>query len=424
MRFGTLGEWLAWQEALHPKSIDLGLDRVKAVRRRMGRRDALPFTLTVAGTNGKGSSVAYLAAMLRAQGYRVGSYTSPHLLRYNERICIDGEPVSDDVICQAFARIDAVRGNTTLSFFEFGTLAALDIFAAEAVDLQVLEVGLGGRLDAVNIVDADVALLASIGMDHAEWLGATRDAIGLEKAGVMRRGNPAVLADADPPPSVVKYAQALGADLKLLGRDFVFSEATDGWNWHGQAQRFENLPYPVLGGRHQLQNASGALQVLELIAERWPVADQAIRRGLREVRLNGRFQIIGGDRPIVLDVAHNVPAAGILAGQLRECFPDRRARAVLALMRDKDVDGIVAQLKDGVAAWYLPPLRVARAAPPEALRDALRSSGVEKVECDFSHVGDAVTAACSAAPVGDPVVVFGSFFLVAEYLAQCGESRR
>jgi dihydrofolate synthase/folylpolyglutamate synthase len=199
MRFGTLGEWLAWQEALHPKSIDLGLDRVRAVRRRLGVRGPAPVTLTVAGTNGKGSSVAYLAAILRAQGYRVGSYTSPHLLRYNERICIDGEPVGDAVICQSFDAIDHARGDITLSFFEFGTLAALDIFAAERVDVQVLEVGLGGRLDAVNIIDADVVLLTSIGLDHQDWLGSSRDAIGLEKAGVMRRGRPAVISDAEPP---------------------------------------------------------------------------------------------------------------------------------------------------------------------------------------------------------------------------------
>jgi len=424
MRFGRLADWLAWQETLHPRTIDLGLDRVESVHRRL----AVPFpgpspvTITVAGTNGKGSSVAYLSAILRAQGYRVGSYTSPHLLRYNERISIDGEPVGDAAICRAFADIDDARGETTLSFFEFGTLAALDIFGRERVDVQVLEVGLGGRLDAVNIVDADVVLVTSIGIDHEEWLGDSREAIGLEKAGVMRRGRPAVIADPEPPESMLAHADSLSVDLRVIGRDFDFLESSAGWSWRSRAVRVDDLPLPPLGGTHQLRNAAGALQAIDLIAGVLPVSESAIRAGLSGARLSGRFQVIPGDRPVVMDVAHNVQAVGVLATQLRERFPEKRLHAVFALMRDKDQIGVVTQMKDLVAAWYLPRLQVPRAATPEQLRDVLRSSGVERVECGFSRVSDAVAAARAGAAAGDPIVVFGSFFLIAEYLAQDGRS--
>jgi len=260
-------------------------------------------------------------------------------------------------------------------------------------------------------------LLTSIGLDHQDWLGSSRDAIGLEKAGVMRRGRPAVIADAEPPASVLHHARGLAVDLKVLGRDFSSVETACGWTWRGSAGALEDLPLPALGGAHQLRNASGALEALELLRRR-PVSEAAIRRGLADAALDGRFQVIPGDVPLVLDVAHNVQAVAILAQQLRQRFPGRRVAAVFALMRDKDLLGVVAQMKDLVSAWYLPRLPVARAAAPETLRDALRSSGVDRVEWEFDQVSDAVAAACGAAATGDPVVVFGSFFLVAEYLAQ------
>ena len=423
MRFSTLGEWLTWQETLHPRSIDLGLDRVRSVYGKLGLHESSPITMTVGGTNGKGSSVCYLASMLRAQGYRVGSYTSPHLVRYNERICIDGMPVDDEAICRAFAAVDAARGDITLSFFEFGTLAALAIFAAERVDVRVLEVGLGGRLDAVNLVDADVVLLTSIGLDHQDWLGATREEIGLEKAGVMRRGRPAVIADGAPPASVLAHAKSLDIDLSVVGRDFDFSERALGWDWWSGRCRFDDLPRPLLEGSHQLRNAAGALAAIHLLGGRLPVREAAIRRGMAEASLHGRFQVIDGNVPLVLDVAHNVQAASVLAGQLRERFPGRTIHAVFALMRDKDLAGVVEQMKGVIAAWYLPRLQVPRAASPESLSDVLRSSGMERVECAFEQVIGAVEAARDAAAVGDVIVVFGSFFLVAEYLAQQLELR-
>lgn len=424
MRFRALAEWLAWQEALHPKAIDLGLERVKEVFRRLRPNPRLPFTITVGGTNGKGSCVAYLDAMLRAGGYRVGVYTSPHLLRYNERICIDGTPVADEAICQAFGRIDRARGDTTLSFFEFGTLAALDLFAQSDLDLQVLEVGLGGRLDAVNIVDADAVLLASIDIDHQDWLGTTRESIGYEKAGVLRPGRPAVVTDPEPPLSLLQYAAALPTELTRFGRDFRYEAGASVWSWFGRATALHDLPPPGLTGAHQCRNAAGVLQILEHIAERWPVGDTAIRSGLQNVRLRGRFEVIEGPVPIVVDVAHNPQAVGVLAGQLRERFPGRTIHGVFALMRDKDVAGVIGRIKEVISHWYLPPLNAARAATPESLARSLHGAGAERVEYTFADFSDALAAARSRAASGDVIVIFGSFFLVAEYYAECAELQR
>ncbi|WP_054774514.1 bifunctional folylpolyglutamate synthase/dihydrofolate synthase, partial [Methylogaea oryzae] len=321
MRFSTLAEWLAWQETLHPKPIDLGLQRVRRVYDALGS-GAAPFTITVGGTNGKGSSVALLSAILRAAGYRVGTYTSPHLLRYNERIQIDGEPVDDATICEAFGRVDGARGDTSLSYFEFGTLTALDIFRRAGLDAQILEVGLGGRLDAVNIIDADAALVASIDIDHQEWLGDSRDAIALEKAGIYRRGHPAVLGDPEAPPALLSYVDEQGIALHRQGREFGYSMDGAGWNWRGSTGSLRELPLPAMPGKHQLLNASAVLQLLQLVQTRLPVAESAVRRGLETVRLAGRFQLIPGAPAVLADVAHNPQAARVLAEYLREPSAD------------------------------------------------------------------------------------------------------
>ncbi|MFO1418757.1 MAG: bifunctional tetrahydrofolate synthase/dihydrofolate synthase [Methylotetracoccus sp.] len=418
MRFATLAEWLVWQETLHPRTIDLGLDRVRAVYRRLAGQGVRHFTITVGGTNGKGSCVAYLDAILRAQGYRVGTYTSPHLLRYNERIRIQGVPLGDEEICSAFTRVDQARGDTTLSFFEFGTLAALDLFGRAPLDVQILEVGLGGRLDAVNIVDADAVLIGSIALDHQDWLGESRESIGFEKAGVFRRSRPAVVVDPDPPASLVRHALDLPADLARSGTDFAYAMTPGAWNWRGRSARHDNLPLPALAGAHQVQNAAGALALLERIADRWPVDEASIRRGLSQVELDGRFQVLPGDVPIVLDVAHNPQAAGVLAGMLRERFAGRPVHAVFALMRDKDAVGVAGQFEGLVRRWYLPPLAMSRAAAPDVLAETLRSLGSEGVEWSFSNVAEAVAAASANARRGEIIVVFGSFFLVAEFLAR------
>lgn len=424
MQTKALAEWLAWQEALHPKPIDLGLDRVKQVFRRLHPNPILPFTITVGGTNGKGSSVAYLDSILRAQGYRVGAYTSPHLLRYNERIAVDGLPVEDAAICDAFGRIEAVRGDISLSFFEFGTLAALDVFMQSGLDLQILEVGLGGRLDAVNVVDADAVLLASIDIDHQDWLGTNRETIGYEKAGVLRGGRPAVVSDPEPPATLLDHAAALGCDLACLGRDYWFDAAHGRWTWSGRNSLLADLPLPALTGEHQCQNAAGVLQLLESISERWPVDEHSVRTGLQAVRLHGRFEVLPGRVPTVLDVAHNPHAVAHLAKQLRQRFPNNRIHGVFALMRDKDAVGVIERIKSLIGSWYLPPLKLARAAPPALLADTLHTLGVERVKWEFVDVSDAVAAAMRQATTGDIIVVFGSFFLVAEYFAECAELPR
>lgn len=418
MRFATLAEWLAWQESLHLQAIDLGLARVARVLERLDLPPQPPFTISVGGTNGKGSCVAMLDSILRAAGYRVGAYTSPHLLSYNERIRIDGQPVDDQTLMAAFNRVDRARQDTTLSFFEFGTLAALVIFAAARLDLRILEVGLGGRLDAVNIIDADLALIASIDIDHQEWLGTTREAIGQEKAGIFRPGRPAVIADPDPPASIGQVASARGAPLYQPGRDFRHVRRDGAWDWEGQGQRWSGLPTPAIPGDHQFLNASAVLQCLQLAAGARPVKEEAIRRGLTEVRLPGRFQWFPGAIPVLLDVAHNPQAARMLAGHLRQHYAHQRIHAVFAVMRDKDIAAMIEPLRDLVDRWFLAPLPMSRAAPPEEICEFLHNAGLSRIDWGYADVRSTCQAARNAAAAGDLLLVFGSFFLVSDYLAQ------
>ena len=417
MRFRTLAEWLAWQETLHRRTIDLGLDRVARVFKTMGRMGTRLFTITVGGTNGKGSCVALLEAILRSAGYRVGTYTSPHLLRYNERIRIDGRPVDDDAICEAFVRIDRARGDTTLSFFEFGTLAALDIFSAADLDVQLLEVGMGGRLDAVNIIDADAALLASIDIDHQAWLGSTRELIGLEKAGIFRPGRTAVIGDPDVPAGVLRFADAHGIALSRIGHEFGYEAGGDSWTWQDSEKTLRDLPFPPIPGEHQLRNAAAVLETLHRVAATRPVSEAAIREGLRRLHLAGRFQRIGGEVEVLLDVAHNPGAAQVLAEQLRRHYPARRIHAVFSVMRDKDIAGILDAVGDLVHRWYIAPLAMPRAASTEELSKIFRERGVGSVENEFSNCGEAFARAHRNGENGDLILIFGSFFLVAEYLA-------
>ncbi len=417
MLFNTLAEWLAWQETLHPQSIDLGLARVSRVLDRMALPSHRPFTISVGGTNGKGSCVAMLDSILRTAGFRVGTYTSPHILRYNERICVDGQPLGDDRIMQSFQRIDEQREGTSLSFFEFSTLAALDIFSTEHLDVQILEVGLGGRLDAVNVVDADIALIATIDIDHQEWLGNTRESIGHEKAGILRAGRPAVIADPDVPQSVLRTAETQGVRLHRQGHEFGFQRDGGTWSWRGNGTPLTGLPYPAIPGDHQLLNASAVIQCLQLAHLEPPVTDASICRGLTDVRLPGRFQYFPGVIPVLLDVAHNPQAVGILAGHLRQHYSGRRIRAVFSVMRDKDIVGMINLIREVVDCWYLAPLQMPRAASPEELSRILHNAGVLRVQLGFNDVTDACRAARSEANPGDLLLVFGSFFLVSDYLA-------
>jgi dihydrofolate synthase / folylpolyglutamate synthase len=420
-----LAGWLAYIEQQHPQSIALGLERVARVRDAMGLAPAVP-VITVAGTNGKGSTCAMLEAILTAAGYRVGLYTSPHLLRYNERTRIAKREADDAVLVSAFARVEAARtekaGNTRLTYFEFGTLAAVDLFLRSAVDVLVLEVGMGGRLDAVNVFDADCAIVTSIGVDHVDYLGATREAIGYEKAGIFRAGKPAVLADPAPPASVQAHAQAIGARLLRVGQEFGCEAESDQWAFRGPGGRKSGLPYPALHGRIQLLNASAALAALDVLQRRLPVSLQQLRRGLAEVRLPGRFQVLPERPAVVLDVGHNPHAAAVLADNLSEMGSYARTWAVFGMLRDKDVAGVVSLLTGHVDHWLvctLPPPRGARAAE---LAQALRQAGVDAVR-EFENPAAAYAAARGEAAESDRILVFGSFHTVADVIAAREQSK-
>lgn len=415
MRFVTLDDWLRWQETLHPKTIDLGLERVRAVGQRLYPGAPSCIVITVAGTNGKGSCVAFLDSILRAAGYRVGAYTSPHLLRYNERIRIDGAEAEDGALCQTFARIDAARDDISLTYFEFGTLAALELFRTAQVDVAVLEVGLGGRLDAVNSVDADAALVTGIGLDHTDWLGPDRNSIGYEKAGIYRAGRPAICADPDPPPSLLQQAERIGALLLRVGCDYRFARAGATWHWQAGDTRLDALPLPALAGAHQLGNAAAALMTLHSLRARLPVTDAAIRQGLRNARLPGRFQVFPGPVEWILDVAHNPQGAAVLAANLRERSCSGRTWAIMGLLADKDAGGVIAALRGVVDAWYTVTLSGARGRDATALRDALHDAGAN-AEASVDPEA-ACQSARAAAQHGDRIVVFGSFHLVAPVLA-------
>ena len=360
-RFTTLPEWLAWQETLHPSAIDLGLKRVAAVAGRMVCSQPAPLAITIGGTNGKGSCQAMLEAILLRAGYRVGCYSSPHLVRYNERIRLDGEPVSDEMLCQAFERIDRARGEESLTYFEFGTLAALDIMKRAPLDVALLEVGLGGRLDAVNLVDADAALISSIAVDHTDWLGPDRESIGREKAGIFRAGRPAVCGDANPPDSLRREAERQGALLRVLGEDFKVLQAGRRWHWQGERGRYRDLQHPALQGAHQLANAASVLMVLEMLDQRLPVSRRHIDAGLKWVSLPARIQRVSGRVEQVLDVSHNAQAALALVDTLRRAPVAGATHAVIGMMQDKDVTAFAESLATVVSHWYPVGLPVTRA---------------------------------------------------------------
>ena len=413
LRLGSLDAWLEWQQTLHPRAMDLGLERVSRVLGRTGWRAPDVPVLTVGGTNGKGSCVAMIAALLAAAGYRVGTFTSPHLVDYRERIRVDGVPVSAASLVAAFERIAAALGPDTLTFFEFNTLAALLVFETACPDALVLEVGMGGRLDAVNVVDPDVAVIVSVGLDHMEWLGPDIESIGREKAGILRAGRPAVVGTPTPPRSVLEVADAVGADLRLRGRDFDATARDDGrWDYRDRDGRLEALPEPGLTGVAQVGNAAVALAALRALASRLPLARAAVERGLAGVRLAGRFQRLTDPRGFqwVLDVAHNEDSARTLATNLRQWSVSGRTLAVCGMLADKDVGQVAGQLGDVVDRWYAASTDGPRGLAAAEL--AARAAGAGVTMDPAGGVVTALEAAAAAARPGDRVVVFGSFHTV------------
>jgi len=413
----TLDGWLAYLATLHPKTIALGLDRVHAVYSHLDITFACP-AIIVAGTNGKGSTCALIERMLAAGGYRVGLYTSPHLLRYNERVRIAGAEASDIALCEAFAAIEAVRAGMALTYFEFGTLAALWLFAHANLDALVLEVGLGGRLDAVNIIEPDVAVVTTVAIDHVDYLGATREMIGREKAGVFRAGRVAICADRNPPQTLLDHAAAVGATLLRLGIDYDFTVSGPQWSYRGPGGARHGLPHPALRGAYQLANAATALTAVDALRLRLPLAMGAVREALVEVELPGRFQVVPG-RPLrVLDVAHNTQAARALADNLGAMGFHPETRAVFGIMADKDIDDVIGALLPRVDSWLVATLPPPRGASATLLRERLEAAGVAPAAIrEFDDPVAAYRAARGASAEADRIVVFGSFQTVAAALS-------
>ncbi len=407
-------EWLTYLESLHPKTIALGLERVAEVKQRLQLAPQFPI-IVVGGTNGKGSVCAMLEAMLHAAGYRVGCYTSPHLLDYNERVRIAKRPVSDAELCTSFEKIEQVRGDIALTYFEFGTLAAMQSFIAHDVEVAILEVGLGGRLDAVNIFDSDCAVVTSIDIDHTEYLGDTREKIAYEKAGIFRPGKVAIFGDTNMPDAIAIQAQKIGAQLWCLGKQFSFQfHANDlQWDYQGAAAR-SSLPFPALRGAFQLNNASTVLAVLDVLKEKLPVSMTAVRRGLTEVELAGRFQVLPGKPIVILDVAHNPHAAGSLAKSLASMPPFPKTYAVFAMLKDKDMEGVVRELMWQVDVWLVAGISAARGATANELSSVVRREIMEGEILTFASVTEALHHACEVADENDRIVAFGSFYTVAE----------
>lgn len=423
MHFNSLKGWLDWQETLHPKSIDLGLKRVTQVFNRLIPNGVNTVTITVGGTNGKGSSIAFLESIYRVQGLRVGTYTSPHIIHYNERIKIAGKPVSDELICASFERIEAVRDDISLSYFEFNTLAALDIFSRADVDIQLLEVGLGGRLDAVNIVDADATIISSISIDHIAWLGETREAIAYEKAGIFRQHMPAMIGDPNPPDTLTEYANKIQTPLRRIGYEFNYQFNAQTWAWSSTNTHLDALPTLPLKGEHQYRNASAVLATIEVLQSKIPVSESSIRQGLSQATLLGRFQFISSEPPVLLDVSHNPQAADALSDYLQKAFQQQPIHAIFTMMSDKDLNAVISRLRTLISYWYISPLDNPRTSKEVDILEAFSHNGINTVNSGYKDFIAAFQAAkISAQNDNGLILIFGSFFLVSEYLTLFNQS--
>jgi len=411
----SLSEWLDWLETLHPQEIELGLDRVREVFQRQSLRALARKVIVVAGTNGKGSTIAMLENILLTAGYSVGSYTSPHLNYYNERVRIGGIDMDDNTLCRAFSRVECARGETSLSYFEFGTLAAFDIFSRHKLDIVLLEVGLGGRLDAVNIIDADISVITNIGIDHEEWLGTNREQIGAEKAGVMREQRVCIYGERDVPQSIRDMADKQNVPLHILGEDFDFQRHNTSWQWSSkEGQKIDSLPQPALAGECQFNNAAVAIAVLQQLAD-FPVDSFDIIEGLETVHCQGRYETNQDMPNCIFDVAHNAASAAALAKTLNKYTISGRTLMVFGVMADKDIAALVLELKDMVDKWYLAAPNVSRAAEPAAVAEVCINNGIKPnllLQCVGVH--EALEQALQDCTENDRVVVCGSFYTVAE----------
>jgi dihydrofolate synthase/folylpolyglutamate synthase len=434
----TLDEWLTYQQQIHARGIDMGLERVREVWQRMGAPRPAPVVIAVGGTNGKGSTVAFLEAMLRAGGMHVGAYTSPHILRYNERVRVDGAEAGDGALIAAFERIEAVRGNTTLTYFEFGTLAALDVFARARLDVALLEVGLGGRLDAVNIIDADCAIVVTVDLDHMEYLGPDRESIGREKAGIFRPGRPVIVGETDPPQSLLDHARGIGADVAVLGRDFGWEPRMNALRWWhrrpGQSRyvaREEESGAQILltgglalEGAFQYHNAATAIAALHALGDRVRWNARALEKEWYSGRpgplLPGRLQHLARDPDLVVDVGHNPQAARALARWLDRHPVQGETRAVFGALADKDIEGVVVALGPRITRWYLAGLDAESPRGETVARLAARvHAAVPDAVCaEYPGIHAALAAARADAAADDRIIAFGSFHVVAPVLQE------
>ena len=433
----TLADWLDHQQRVHPRAVALGLDRVGEVWARLGAPAPAPVVITIGGTNGKGSTVAFLKAMLDAAGKRVGAYTSPHLLHYNERVRVAGRDADDAALMDAFGRIEVARSEIALTYFEYGTLAALLIFAANALDVALLEVGLGGRLDAVNLIDADAAIVTTVDLDHQDWLGNDRESIGREKAGIFRSGRPAIVGESNPPQALIEHAARIGADLRVAGRDFRVDVQADAWRWSGWPEARDNgtffespanvmLPEPALAAPCQIDNAAAAIAALYALRGRLGWNPLAMGEGVASAHIAARLQRFGGDPELVIDVAHNPQAANVLAAWLRGARTNGRTLAVFGALGDKDVRGVVGALAADIDAWFLAGLDQdsPRGLDARSLRAAVEATlDASAVHASEANAAAALAAAFANAQRGDRVIAFGSFFVAAAALRFAHERR-
>ena len=411
----SLAGWLAYIEAQHPKSIAMGLDRVGEVWRRLQVTLDFP-VITVGGTNGKGSTCAMLEAIYQAAGYRVACYTSPHILCYNERVRIDGAEASDAALCEAFLAVETARREISLTYFEFGTLATVWLFAKAQVDLAILEVGLGGRLDAVNIFEPSCAIITSIDLDHMDYLGDNRESIGFEKAGIYRPGVPAICGDVAPPQSLVERAASIGADYQQVRVDFDFHVMPEGWVYTDKNGASIALPTPALTGDFQLFNAACVVTAVRALQQRLPVAAEFMVQGLNDVTLAGRFQLLAEHPMLIVDVAHNPHAAQALAQNLAQQPCGGRTLAVFSMLADKDIAGVVDALKSQIAQWYIAEIHNVRAAKVAELAQVIHAQSPGATVQSFEDLSQALKQACLEASENDRIIIFGSFFTVAEIM--------